>query len=102
MLLGVDTDNGQIVLDVAALQVEDVGQGVERDAQRILGECGVQKQIVASDALAAEVTALLIEVVGERRGNRRGVAAALDDEFLKLLDFLYVLLEIVVQEVKLL
>ena len=66
VLLYVDTDDGQIALYMSALQVEDIGKGVERYTERILCQGSIQEEVISRDALAAEVTALLTEVMSER------------------------------------
>ena len=65
IFLQVEADKREITLQMTALQVEDVRQGVERHTQRILRDSSIQEEIVARDTLASEATALFAEVVGE-------------------------------------
>ena len=65
VLLQIQPHEREVTLQMTALQVEDIRQGVERHTQRILRDGGIQEEIVARDTLATEAAAFLAEVVGE-------------------------------------
>ena len=102
VLLQIQTHKREVTLQMTALQVEDVRQGVERHTQRILRDGSVQEEVVARNALASEAAAFLAEVMGERRGYRRGVATAIYNDGLKSFVLLHILIEVVIEEEELL
>ena len=69
LFLQVETYESDVILQLTILQIKDIGKCVKCYTEGIFSYSSVEIQIVAGNALAAEIGALLTEVVGERTSH---------------------------------